>query len=195
MQTFNVLLVSDDVSSTHELEVGLSQSGAENVVVIDVAGNILKALNESDVDLIVLDMEKPTTAVFEQFSIVSEYFPKPVVCFSKERDSAIIAKSVKAGVSAYIVDGKDLDRIKPIIEVAIMRFGECQAVKKELAQVKDKLSERAVIEKAKGLLIEHKSMTEDSAYKALRKMAMDQGKKISVVSHEVCDVFTGLSVS
>lgn len=195
MQTFNVLLVSDDVNSTHELEVGLSQSGAENVVVIDVAGNILKALNESDVDLIVLDMEKPTTAVFEQFSIVSEYCPKPVVCFSKERDSAIIAKSVKAGVSAYIVDGKDLDRIKPIIEVAIMRFGECQAVKKELAQVKDKLSERAVIERAKGLLIEHKSMTEDAAYKALRKMAMDQGKKISVVSHEICDVFTGLSIS
>nr|WP_246261630.1 ANTAR domain-containing protein [Thiomicrorhabdus cannonii] len=66
-------------------------------------------------------------------------------------------------------------------------------MKKELLQVKDKLAERAVIERAKGLLIEHKNMSEDQAYKTLRKMAMDQGKKISVVAHEVCDVVAALS--
>ena len=135
---------------------------------------------------------KPTIDLFEQFSVVQEFCPKPIVCFSNDSDSKVIEKSVKAGVAAYIVDGKSEERIKPIIDVAILRFNQCQAVKKELAQVKDKLSERAVIEKAKGLLVEHKNMTENDAYKTLRKMAMNQGKKISVVAHEVCGVLIGL---
>jgi len=192
VQAINVLLVSDDVDNTQDIESGLKESGVSQVKTIAVEESVLKMLSEVDVDLIVLDIKKPTTAMFEQFTAVQEYCPKPIVCFSDDRDSKIIAKSVKVGVTAYIVDGKEPSRIGPIIEVAMARFNECYAVKKELAQVKDKLSERAVIEKAKGLLIEHKNMSEDQAYQQMRKMAMDQGKKISVIAHEVCGVLTGL---
>ena len=86
--------------------------------------------------------------MFEQFAVINEYCPMPIICFSDERDTKIIEKSVQAGVTAYIVDGKDSARLRPIVEVAMARFKECQAVKKELAQVKDKLSQRAVIEKS-----------------------------------------------
>ncbi len=190
---FKVLLVSDDVANTHEIEEGLRSSGITQVKIISTESNVLSALNEVSADLIVLDVKKPSTALFEQFAIVHEFCPRPVVCFSCERDSLVIAKSVKAGVTAYIVDGKDANRIRPIIDVAMARFNECFAVRKELAQVKNKLSERAVIEKAKGLLIENKKMTEDQAYQTMRNLAMDQGKKISVVAHEICDVISALS--
>ncbi len=190
---FKVLLVSDEVANTHEIEAGLKESGITQVKIISTESNVLSALNEISADLIVLDVKKPSTALFEQFAIVHEFCPLPVVCFSNERDSKVIAKSVKAGVTAYIVDGKDVSRIRPIIDVAMARFNECFAVRKELAQVKGKLSERAIIEKAKGLLIEHKQMTEDLAYQTMRKMAMDQGKKISIVAHEICDVIAALS--
>lgn len=188
---FDVLIVSDgdDVS---ELEAGLISIGADQVKVLPIEQNILKVLNEISVDLMVLDVKKPTAKLFEQFSLVNEYCPKPVICFSEERDSKVIEQSVKAGVAAYIVEGKDVSRLKPIVEVAMLRFNACQAVKKELLQVKDKLSQRAVIEKAKGLLIEHKNMSEDQAYKTMRKMAMDQGKKISTIAHEICDVVAAL---
>lgn len=192
MSGFDVLLVSDDASDTSELKSGLNDSGAAQIKEVSVEDNLLQLLGNISVDLIVLEVEKPTIQLFEKFAIVHEYCPKPVICFSTERDSKVIAKSVQAGVSAYIVDGKSAERIKPIVDVAMLRFNECQAVRKELAQVKDKLSERAVIEKAKGLLIEHKHMTEDQAYRAMRKMAMDQGKKISVIAKEVCDVISGI---
>lgn len=190
---FNVLLVSDDVANAQEIESGLVESGASQIKTISVEGNILSALSQLSIDLIVLDVAKPTSSLFEQFAIVHEYCPKPVICFSNDRDSQVIAKSVKAGVTAYIVDGKDTDRLKPIIDVAMARFNECYAVRKELAQVKDKLSERAIIEKAKGLLMQYKHMSEDQAYQTMRKMAMDQGKKISVIAHEVSGVLIGLS--
>lgn len=191
---FDVLIVSDN-EDVSELESGLKAIGADKVSFLPIEQNILKALNDSQVDLMVLDVKKPTVKLFEQFSVVNEYCPKPIVCFSEERDSKIIEQSVKAGVAAYIVEGKDASRLKPIIEVAMLRFNACQAVKKELTQVKDKLSQRAVIEKAKGLLIEHKNMSEDQAYKTMRKMAMDQGKKISTIAHEICDVVAALESS
>lgn len=191
LSKFEVLLVTDDTSSS-EMHAGLIQSGAKTVNVVSENQNILKLLNEYSPDLIVLDIKKPTAMLFEQFSFANEYCPKPIICFSEERDTKIIEKSVKAGVSAYIVEGKDVKRLKPIIEVAMMRFNECQAVKKELAQVKDKLSQRAVIEKAKGLLVQYKHMTEDVAYSTMRKMAMDQGKKIADIATEICNVIAAL---
>jgi len=189
---FSVLLISDNISDADTIKAGLKSSGASDIHTCTPLDSFLQILDSVQIDLIVLDVDKPTVNLFEQFSVVQEFCPKPIVCFSNDADSKVIEKSVKAGVAAYIVDGKSEERIKPIIDVAILRFNQCQAVKKELAQVKDKLSERAVIEKAKGLLIEHKNMSENDAYKTLRKMAMDQGKKISVVAHEVCGVLIGL---
>ncbi|MDX1352575.1 MAG: ANTAR domain-containing protein [Thiomicrorhabdus sp.] len=189
---FSVLLITDASSPEEAIVQGVKNSGASAIHTCAVTDSFLQVLDSVQVDLIILDVDKPSVTLFEQFSVVQEFCPKPIVCFSNDSDSRVIEKSVQAGVAAYIVDGKSVDRIKPIIDVAILRFNQCQAVKKELAQVKDKLSERAVIEKAKGLLIEHKNMTENDAYKALRKMAMDQGKKISVVAHEVCGVLIGL---
>jgi len=189
---FSVLLISDDLNGTGSIQEGLLAAGASQIYKCSSDDHFLQKLDSVHVDLIVLDVDKPTVELFEKFSLVRDFCPKPVVCFSNDSDSKVIEKSVKAGVAAYIVDGKSPERVKPIIDVAIMRFNECQAVKKELASVKDKLAERAVIEKAKGLLMEHKGMNEDEAYKTLRKMAMDQGKKISVISHEVCGVLIGL---
>ena len=189
----DVLLVCDDIEHSPELVTGLKDSGAATVFTASINDNVLKILSNQVVDLVVLDVARPTMNLFEQFAVVQAYCPKPVICFSDDRDSNVIAQSVKAGVTAYIVDGKSPDRLKPIIEVAMLRFNQCQAVKKELAQVKDKLSERAIIEKAKGLLIEHKNMSEDQAYKMMRKLAMDQGKKITVIAHEICDVIAAIA--
>ncbi len=191
--SLNALLVCDDLNNAPELVGGLRDSGLKEVYTASTDDNVLKLLSNQPVDLVVLDVAKPTMNLFEQFAVIQAYCPKPVICFSDDRDSNVIKQSVKAGVTAYIVDGKDPDRLQPIIEVALLRFHECQAVKKELAQVKDKLSERAVIERAKGLLIEHKNMSEDQAYKTMRKMAMDQGKKITVIAHEICDVIAAIA--
>lgn len=187
-----VLLVCEVATNGDEIRAGLSRIGVRTLHKIDEDDNFLIALNEFDADLIILDVKKPTKALLSKLEVLNEYSPKPVVFFSESRDREIIAETVRAGVASYVVDGKYADRIEPLLEVAMIRFEESQAMKKELTQLKDKLSERGVVEKAKGLLIEHKNMTEDQAYKTMRKMAMDQGKKISVIAHEICSVLSGL---
>jgi len=187
-----VLLVCEMSTNCDEIRSGLSRIGVRTLHKIDEDDNFLIALNEFDADLIILDVKKPTKALLSKLKVLNEYSPKPVVFFSESRDREIIAETVRAGVASYVVDGKYADRIEPLLEIAMIRFEESQAMKKELTQLKDKLSERGVVEKAKGLLIEHKNMTEDQAYKTMRKMAMDQGKKISVIAHEICSVLSGL---
>lgn len=188
----SVLLVSDEAIATEGLKKGLLQSGVTEIFEYSIEQNFLTKLNDLNVDFIVLDIEKPNKELFERISVVDSLCPTPVICFSNDSDSSVIANSVKAGISAYIVDGKSPERIKPIMEVAYQRFKACQAMRKELTIVKDKLSERATIEKAKGILVQEKGLTEDQAYSTMRKMAMDQGRRISTIAHEICGVFLGV---
>jgi response regulator NasT len=108
--------------------------------------------------------------------------------FSDANDSALIEAAVQAGVSAYVVDGMQPHRLRPIIEVAIARFREFQALRDELQQTRNKLAERREIEKAKGILMKQKGMAEEEAYQALRKLAMDQGLKIGEVARQLISI-------
>ena len=94
---------------------------------------------------------------------------------------------MRAGVSAYVVDGLDKNRIKAIIEVAVARFDEFQALRTQLAEANLKLSERKLVERAKGLLMKSRGLDEDAAYRALRKMAMDRKLKLGEVAQRVVD--------
>jgi response regulator NasT len=79
------------------------------------------------------------------------------------------------------------------MDVAIARFREFQALQHELAEVKNKLADRKFIDKAKGLLIEKYKMTEDDAYSALRKMAMNRNQRIVEVARNVISMMEMLS--
>jgi response regulator NasT len=109
--------------------------------------------------------------------------------FAEQSSSEMAGTAIKAGVNAYIVDGLEEKRVQPIIDVAIARFREFQALKDELDSTRNQLVERKIVEKAKGLLMDKKSITEDDAYKTLRKMAMDKNIKIVDVAENLISVF------
>lgn len=188
----SVLLISEDTDRSTDLLGGLDALGVRDIFHLTRLDNFLKVINQNTIDFIIIDIKKTSDELFDRISVVDQLCPTPVICFSEDSDSEVIANSVKAGVSAYIVDGKSPQRIKPIMEVAFQRFKACQAMRKELMLVKDKLSERAIIEKAKGFLMFEKNLSEEDAYGFMRKSAMDQGKRISDISHEIVTFYLGL---
>ena len=104
-------------------------------------------------------------------------------------ESKIIKEAVRAGVTAYIDDGaSNHHRVKSILEVALARFKESQALYEELNKTKALLEERKIIEKAKGVIMKQRGMCENEAYHALRKMAMERNQRIAEVSHSVITV-------
>lgn len=180
-----VLLCDEDRGRAALLEQALADAGYSVIARLVDADNLSAEVARHQPDVIIIDLDSPDRDTLEQMRSISRDQPRPIVMFAEDDDSGTINQAIKAGVSAYVVDGLSGKRVRPVMEVAIARFREYQALREELARTKNSLEERKVIEQAKGLLMRHRQMDENAAYQALRKLAMDQGKKLPEVARNV----------
>jgi response regulator NasT len=182
-----VLVVDESPERAELLREGLRSAGHEVTATLSSPLALLKTIDELKPDVIVIDMDSPSRDVLEHLVFVSQNSPRPVVMFAQDDAPETIRAATRAGVSAYVVDGMDRNRIKSIVEAAVARFEEYQGLRTQLAEANLKLSERKVVEKAKGLLMKSRGLDEDAAYSALRKMAMDRKLKLIEVAQRVID--------
>lgn len=173
-----VLLVDPDPARAAVLEAGLVASGAEIVAIATPSEDLVRRVRATAPDVIIIDLDSPSRDTLESLQAVTREQPRPIVMFVDNSDDRMIEEAIRAGVSAYVIDGLNAKRVKPILDVAIARFKEYQALRQELEKTKSILSERKVVERAKGILMDEKQMSEDEAYRALRKLAMDQNKRL-----------------
>ena len=167
------------------LEEGLREAGFTDVVRIDEMQSLLSRIYALDPDVIVIDLENPSRDILEQMFQVSRAVRRPVAMFVDQSDAASIQASVDAGVSAYIVDGLKKERLKPILDLCISRFNAFAKLQDELDRTKSALEDRKVIERAKGILMKLKGLTEDEAYVLLRSTAMREKKKIGEIAQSI----------
>lgn len=187
-QGLRVLLVDENRGRSALLEQALSDAGYLVIARVITSDNLAHQVRLHQPDVIIVDLESPDRDTLEHMHSISRDQPRPIVMFAEDQDSDAIHKAIKAGVSAYIVDGLSPERVKPLMEVAIARFREYQALRDELAKTKLTLEERKIIDRAKGLLMKRQGMDEQGAYQALRKIAMDRGQKLVEVARNVISV-------
>jgi two-component system, response regulator / RNA-binding antiterminator len=164
---------------------GLREAGHVQVMHIDETAHLLARVYALDPDVILIDLENPSRDVLEQMFQVSRAVKRPVAMFVDQSDAASIEAAVDAGVSAYIVGGLRKDRVKNILDLCISRFNAFARLQSELDRTRSALEERKVIDRAKGILMKVKSLSEESAYALLRKTAMNENKKIVEVAQSV----------
>lgn len=186
------VLVIDELAEDLEeraetLREGLLRAGHEVVASLSSPLELLRAVEQLSPDVIVIDTESPTRDVLEHLVMVSQSSPRPIVMFASDSGGAAIREAVRAGVSAYVVDGLDAGRVNSIVEVACARFDELQRLKDELADANLKLFERKLVERAKGLLMQSRGISEDQAYHALRKLAMSKKQRLGDVAQQLID--------
>src|SRR5467141_1518846 len=167
------------------LEEGLREAGFTGVVHISEMQSLLARIYALDPDVILIDLENPSRDVLEQMFQVSRAVKRPIAMFVDQTDAASIQASVDAGVSAYIVDGLKKERIKSILDLCISRFNAFSRLQTELEQTRSALAERKVIDRAKGILMTVKNLSEDAAYALLRRTAMNENRKIAEVAQSV----------
>lgn len=180
--SLRIMLVDQDSARSAILEQALQDAGHQVVARIKHGHNLLRELKECLPDIIIMDLEAPGRDTLEQMREISRDQPRPIILFSNKRDSDYIRQAVQAGVSAYVVDGLSQERIMPIVEVAMARFREFEALKRELQETKTQLADRKVVDKAKGILMQRKGLSEDDAYQLLRKTAMSRNMRIADVA-------------
>jgi two-component system, response regulator / RNA-binding antiterminator len=183
--SLKIVIVDESPVRAAILEEGLREAGHVQVVRIAETANLLARIYAIDPDVILIDLENPSRDILEQMFQVSRIVRRPVAMFVDQADSASIRASVDAGVSAYIVDGLKKERIKNILDTCIMRFNAFSKLQGELDQAKSALADRKVIDRAKGVLMKAKNLTEDEAYALLRSTAMRENKKIAEIAQSV----------
>lgn len=139
---------------------------------------------------VVVNVYSPNSEMFKTLKNVINQYGMPVVVFTNTSNRQFAEEAANTGISAYIVDGFEPGRIKNIMDLAEARCQEIQAIKTELARTKLSLDERKVIEKAKGILMRRRTMDEDSAFKLMRKMAMDKNQRLAEVAKNIVHVDT-----
>ena len=180
-----IAIVDENPIRAAILEEGLREAGFTAVAHVGEMNNLLARIYSIDPDVILIDLENPSRDVLEQMFQVSRAVRRPIAMFVDQSDSASIQASVDAGVSAYIVDGFRKERIKSIIDLCISRFNAFAKLQDELERTKTALEERKVIDRAKGILMKLKGMTEEEAYVLMRSTAMREKKKIADIAQSI----------
>lgn len=180
-----IVIVDESPIRAAILEEGLREAGFTQVVHISEMQSLLARIYAVDPDIIVIDLENPSRDVLEAMFQVSRAVRRPIAMFVDQSDSASIQASVEAGVSAYIVDGLKKERMKAILDLCVSRFNAFAKLQEELERTKSQLEDRKVIERAKGILMKVKGLTEDEAYVLMRSTAMREKKKIGEIAQSI----------
>ncbi len=189
MSKLKVMLVDEQAERLTVVAEMLETVGCEVVASLTPEDDLLGQVAQVRPDVVIVDMDSPSRDTLESLRSVQSTIPRPMVMFSQDDDGETIRRAVDAGVSAYIVDGLKSSRVRPILDAAMARFEQYQALELELNKTRDQLEGRKKVDKAKGILMKERNLSEDDAYALMRKTAMAQNKKIAEIADTIISAF------
>jgi response regulator NasT len=182
-----VLLVDDGSPQIPMVREELARLGHDVLAVIDAAVELAETVARLNPDVVLIGTNSQNRDTLEHLAAMNRNAPRPVVLFTGAADRAHIARAMRAGVSSYVVDGISPERLRPLLDVAIARFEQEGALRNELAQTRQQLSDRKRIERAKGILMQSRAIDEETAYREMRRMAMDRGLTLAEIAQRIID--------
>ena len=180
-----ILVIDENAIRASIIEEGLAEAGHCKVTVIHEVQGVARLIETLEPDVIIIDIESPNRDMMEHMFQLTRSVSRPIAMFVDRSDTASIEAAVDAGVSAYIVDGLKKERVKPILDMAVSRFNAFSRLQRELAEARNALEERKIIERAKGILMKMRGFSEEEAFALLRQSAMNEKKKIADIAQSV----------
>lgn len=184
-RSLSILVIDENRLRASIIEAGLREAGHERVTIVHDVNAIARRIAEVEPDVIVIDLENPNRDMLENMFNLSRAVKRPIAMFVDRSDQASIEAAVEAGVSAYVVDGLRQERVKPILDMAISRFNAFSRMSRELDEARSALESRKIVDKAKGILMRSRGLSEEEAYALLRRTAMNQNRKISEIAQSL----------
>ena len=180
-----ILIVDQNASRASVLEEGFREAGYDDVVIVREVQNLLRRIVDINPDVIFIDLENPHRDVLEHMFQVSRSVPRPIAMFVDQSDTATIERAIEAGVVTYVVDGLRKERVKPILDTTVSRFNAFKRLRDERDGARQALEERKIVDRAKGMLMSQRGLTEADAYEWLRKTAMNENRRLAEVAQHI----------
>lgn len=182
VEPLTIVVVEPDPERARLIVDALADATDYRVQVVAERASLARQIAQVRPDLVLVDVADPSRDIIEELTLASGPLDRPVALFVDRSDTGLSTAAIEAGLSAYVVDGLTSARVKPILDAAIARFRLMQRMRAELAETKRALEDRKVIDRAKGMLMRARNISEDEAYALLRRTAMDQGRRVADVA-------------
>jgi response regulator NasT len=180
--SLRIAIVDESPARGAVIEEGLRDSGLTDITVLTERRGLIARLETLSPDVVLIDLANPSRDELEELFVVSRALARPIAMFVDQSDESAIEAAIDAGVSAYVVDGLKKERIKSVLDLAVKRFSAFSRLRSELDEARSALAERKAVDRAKAVLMKRRGIDEPAAYAALRKAAMDSGRRIADVA-------------
>jgi response regulator NasT len=180
-----IAVIDESASRASVIREGLAQLPDSEIFVVTERQGLVARIQTIAPDVVLIDLGNPSRDMLEEYFAVSRAVSRPIAMFVDESDEEAIAASIDAGVSVYVVDGLAASRIRPVMDLAVRRFGAFARLQADLDEAKGKLAEREAIDKAKRILMKSRGLSEPDAYAELRRKAMQSSRRIADIAEAV----------
>jgi response regulator NasT len=180
-----IVVMAQNPARAAILKEGAREVGKVDLIGTGGAAELAAGLRALDPDVILIDLEQPSQDDFNLMLELVRAINRPIAVFLDDSDAPAIEAAVAAGVSAFVIGDLRKDRIKHIIRLSIARFNALARLREELERARRALEERKLIERAKGILMRTRNLSEEAAYGLLRKSAMQEQKTIADIAQSV----------
>lgn len=185
MNDLNIVVVEANRELALAIVDVLRDEGWANVTVLADAVGLARNIEKLKPQLVLIDLENPSRDALEQISLASMPQTRAVAMFVDRSDQEMTKAAMNAGLSAYVVGTPEPEKVRSVLKTAIARFQVTSQLRRELELAKQALSDRKTIDRAKGTIMKAKGLSEEDAYKLIRKTAMMQNQKVIDIARAI----------
>lgn len=180
--SLRIVIVEPDPERARILIDAVGAAGGEVIAAIGTMESLARRIRDLNPDVVLIDVANPSRDTIEDLALTTRPMERPVALFVDRTDADLTRAAIEAGISAYVVAGLQPERVVPVLDAAIARFQLFRRMRTELETTRRALEERKVIDRAKGIVMKARGVSEEEAYALMRKTAMDQGRKLAEVA-------------
>ena len=176
--TLRIAIADDEPDMRDYFQDVLPRLGHTVVAVAQNGRELVDQCRTAQPDLVITDIKMPELDGIDAATQVYQERPVPVILVSAYHDAALIERAEMDHIMGYLVKPIKQSDLAPVIAIAVSRFAQFQALHKEAADLRQALSDRKVIERAKGILMKKAGLDEAGAFRRLQKLASDKNRKL-----------------
>ena len=184
-RTLRIAVADDELDMRDYFRQILPLLGHEVVSTAANGRELVEQCRDLRPDLVITDIKMPDMDGIDAAVQIYRDAPVPVILVSAYHDAEFIRRAEADHILAYLVKPIKQADLEPAIGLAMRRFEQFQALRKEATDLKQALEDRKVIEKAKGVLMKKANLGENDAFRRLQKLASDKNRKLIEIAHMI----------
>ncbi|WP_395056740.1 type IV pili methyl-accepting chemotaxis transducer N-terminal domain-containing protein [Polaromonas sp.] len=181
----SALVILNGPAGPHPLAADLEAGGIDVLGTVYGCSKLVQEVLRQGPDVVICDDPVPAEALFRALALVGETSPRPIIVFTTDADAGRITRATEAGIHVYVVKGYEQQRLRPLVHLAQARFKREQALREEMRDIAGRLEERKVVDRAKGILMRAREVSDDDAFKMLRTASMHSNQRLGQVSEHI----------